>query len=300
MHKPVLLKEVINFLNIKDDGIYVDCTLGHGGHSLEILKRLNGRGKLIGIERDESALKIAKDRLKQFSNCYLFHSNYLDLKDLLKTLNISKITGGVLLDLGINSMQLDDPSRGFSIKNDAPLDMRMDQNQTLTAYKIVNSYKENELADIIYKYGEERYSRKIARLVAQKRDKNGPLKTTSDLANLVLHCYPRNKHFKTHPATRTFQALRIEVNKELENIEKFLCFIPELLLPPCRLTVISFHSLEDRITKNFLKNNSNFKILTKKPVVPSESETEINPRARSAKLRAAERIQSEEVSKFLQ
>lgn len=287
MHKPVLLEEVINFLNVKD-GIYVDCTLGLGGHSEKILQILNGRGKLIGLERDEAALEIAKGRLKDFSNCYLFHANFLELNDVLKSLNIDKITGGVLLDLGVSSIQLDNPDRGFSFKNNASLDMRMDKNESLTAFKVVNNYRENELADLIYKYGEERYSRKIARLIVETRSKIGSIKTTNELASLVLKCYPK-RYFKTHPATRTFQALRIEVNKELESLDKFLCFIPELLLPNSRLCVISFHSLEDRIVKNFLKNNDKFNVLTKKPIVPSQDEIEKNIRARSAKLRAAEK-----------
>ena len=234
MHKPVLINEVIDFLDIKPGNIYIDCTLGLGGHSLEILKRLNGTGKLIGIELDETALEIAKEKLKHFDNCYLVHSSFLDLPDILKNQKIDKISGGVLLDLGVNSIHLDNSERGFSFKNDALLDMRMDKRQSLTAYKVINTYKESELADIIYKYGEERYSRKIARLITQNKAKNGPLKTTGELANLVLNCYryaKNKKWFKTHPATKIFQALRIEVNKELENLDKFLCFIPELLLP---------------------------------------------------------------------
>ncbi len=296
MHKPVLLDETISFLNIKPGLIYVDCTLGAGGHSLEILKRLNGNGILIGIDQDKSTLELAKQRLKDFSNCYLFHANFTELKTILAKLKISKITGGVLLDLGISSMQLDDSERGFSFKSDSILDMRMDKSQQLTAQAIVNKYKEEELANVIYKYGEERYSRRIARSIIQNRIKNGPVKTTLELANIVLNCYPKGKFFKIHPATRTFQAIRIEVNKELEKLEQFLCFIEELLLPPSRLTIISFHSLEDRITKHFLKNNSAFKVLTKKPVIPSDIEIKENPRSRSAKLRAAERIYSEKTS----
>lgn len=296
MHLPVLLNEVIDFLHVTPGKIYVDCTLGLGGHSAEILKRLNGDGLLIGIEQDESAFQIAKERLKELNlkNYYLFNSNFLELKDILKSLKLEKITGGVLLDLGVNSTQLDNPLSGFSIKSDGPLDMRMDKKQSLTANTVVNKYKETELADIIFKYGEERYARKIARFIMQKR----PLKSTKELANVVLSCYPKDKWFKVHPATRTFQAIRIEVNKELENLQNFLCFIPELLLPPSRLTIISFHSLEDRITKNFLKNNREFKILTKKPIIPSLEEIDKNPRARSAKLRVAEKKENEIISQF--
>jgi len=290
LHKPVLLNEVIEFLNIQKDKIYVDCTLGCGGHSIEILKQLGENGKLIGLEKDEIVLNIAKERLKGYKNCYLFHSDFTELREVLKSINIEKITGGVLLDLGVNSLQLDDPKRGFSFKASASLDMRMDKSQGLTAEKVINSYSEVELADIIYKYGEERYSRRIARKIIEIRQRQGKIKDTVELARLVLSCYPKGKFYKIHPATRTFQALRIEVNKELENLEQFFCFIQEPLLPESRLTVISFHSLEDRITKNFLKFNKSFKILTKKPVIPSENEMRDNPRARSAKLRAAEKI----------
>ncbi len=292
MHKPVLLNEAIDLLNINQNNVYVDCTLGLGGHSLEILNRLNGTGKLIGIEQDEAILSITREKLKKFENCYLFHANFLELPQILQTLKIDKISGGVLLDLGVNSIHFDTPERGFGFKSTGPLDMRMDKRQTLTAHKIINTYKEHELADIIYKFGEDRNSRKIAKAIIHNRAKQ-PINTTEELANIIFNCYryiTNRSYFKTHPATKTFQALRIEVNKELENIEKIFRFIPELLLPHSRLTVISFHSLEDRITKNFLKNNREFKILTKKPIIPSSNEIKSNPRSRSAKLRAAEKI----------
>ena len=292
MHKPVLLNEAINLLNVNQNNVYVDCTLGLGGHSFEILSKLNGKGKLIGIEQDESILKIARENLKEFKNCYLFHASFLELPQILQTLKIDKISGGVILDLGVNSIHFDTPERGFSFKFDGPLDMRMDNRQSLTAYKIINSYIEPKLADTIYKFGEERLSRKIAKAIIQNRAKN-PIKTTLELANIILSCYrytTNKSYFKIHPATKTFQALRIEVNKELENLERFFCFIPELLLPYSRLIVISFHSLEDRLTKNFLRNNRGFNILTKKPITSSSSEIKSNPRARSAKLRAAEKI----------
>lgn len=290
MHKPVLLDEVLNFLDIQKEKIYVDCTVGAGGHSLEILKRLNGNGILIGIEKDEDALKIAKEKLKEFNNCYLFHTNFLELRTILSKLKIKDISGGVLLDLGVSSMQLDCPERGFSFQSQGPLDMRMDTRESFTAFNIINSYREDELAEIIFKYGEERLSRKIAKNIVLQRQKGSIPRTTLELAKLILNCYPKNKWFKTHPATKTFQAIRIEVNKELETLEKFLCFIPELLTSQGRLIVISFHSLEDRITKHFLKTSKEFKILTKKPLVASRDEIKDNPRARSAKLRAAEKI----------
>ena len=285
-HLPVLLKESLEYLNIQKGKIYVDCTLGTGGHSLEILKFLNGSGMLIGIEQDPLIFEKAKDKLSNLKNCYLFNKNFLEIKDILNELKIEKITGGVLLDLGINSLQINDPKRGFSFQHEGPLDMRMNPNENLTAYELINHYKENDLADIIFKYGEERLSRRIARTIVNNR----PIKTTKELASLIARCYPKLGHFRIHPATRTFQAIRIEVNKELEKLEQFLRIIQELILPEGRLTVISFHSLEDRIVKFFLKGNEEFKILTKKPIQPSFEETKSNPRARSAKLRAAEKI----------
>ncbi len=290
MHVPVLPEEINSFLNIRANLVYVDCTLGMGGHSLNIAQALDNSGLLVGLDWDEDILKIAKERLSIFKNCYLFHSNYTELKEVLNELHITKITGGLLLDLGVNSLHLDMASRGFSFQNDAQLDMRMDKTQSPTAYKIINTYREDELANMIFKYGEDRYSRKIAKSVIYTRKKTGPIKSTKELANLILGCYPKGRYFKTHPATRTFQALRIEVNKELENLERFLCFIPELLSPGARLCVISFHSLEDRIIKIFLRNNKDFKTLTKKPIIPSYGEVKTNPRARSAKLRVAEKL----------
>ena len=289
MHKPVLLDEVISFLNIQKDKIYVDCTLGFAGHSLEILKKLDGTGILIGIEKDKDTLEFAKENLKDFSNIKLFNSNFLDLKNILKSLNIEKITGGVLLDLGINSYQLSDSKRGFSFNSNGPLDMRMDTTQKLDAEYVVNKYSERELSDLIFNYGEERYSRAIARRIIYERTRNGPIKTTEALAKIIYQCYPKSRTLKISPATRTFQAIRIEVNQELENLKEFLCFIPELLEVDSRLTVISFHSLEDRIVKNKFKENETFQILTKKPITPLRNEILNNKRARSGKLRVAKK-----------
>ena len=290
MHKPVLLNEVINYLNLREDLIYVDCTAGLGGHSYEILEKLNGKAKLILIDQDKTALDLSKERLKDYKNCYFFHSNFIHLREILNTLNIKEITGGVLLDLGVSSLQLDSIERGFSFKNGNKLDMRMDQSQEIDAYYVINHYNKEKLAKLIYEYGEERYSRRIADFICETRSKSGPIKTAEELSNLILKCYPKNKYFKIHPATRTFQAIRIEVNRELESLNKFLCFIPELLSEGSRLTVISFHSLEDRITKHFLKSRKDLKILTKKPVIASDIEIKDNNRARSAKLRAAEKV----------
>ena len=300
MHKPVLLKESLEFLDIKPGLTYVDCTLGLGGHSLEILKKLNGTGKLICLEHDEEIFKVSKDKLQQFNNCHLYNVSFIELPSILKELQINKIDGGILLDLGINSIHLDNAERGFSFRQDGPLDMRMDKRQPLSAYEVVNDYKEFELADIIYQFGEDRLSRKIAKAISYHKDNHGAIKTTSELANIILKCYhnlTNKKYFKIHPATRTFQAIRIEVNKELGNLKQIVCIIPELLLPGCRLSVISFHSLEDRITKNFLKDRSNFKTLTKKPITPSSGELKDNQRSRSAKLRAAEKLQNEIILK---
>jgi len=290
MHVPVLLNEVIEGLSIKEDGIYVDCTLGLGGHSKEILKRLSDKGLLIGIDQDEEILKQAKDNLKDFKNVLFFNENYTALPEILKKSGIEKITGGVLLDLGVNSLHFDIKERGFSFQNEAPLDMRMDNRSEFTAYDIINHYREEEIADIIYKYGEERFSRRIARKIVEARKRTKSIKTTTELSNIVLSCYPKSKWFKTHPATKTFQALRIEVNKELEVLDKFLRFIPELLCEKVRLSVISFHSLEDRIVKNFFKGCEEFKIITKKPITPTEDEMRDNPRSRSSKLRVAEKL----------
>lgn len=290
MHTPVLLNEVIESLNIQEDSIYVDCTLGLGGHSREILKRLSNKGLLIGIDQDEEILNQAKDNLKDFKNVLFFNENYTSLPEILKKAGIEKITGGVLLDLGVNSLHLDKKERGFSFQSDSPLDMRMDNKSDFSAFEVVNHYKEEELADIIYKYGEERFSRRIARKIVEARKKAKSIKTTLELSNIILSCYPKSKWFKTHPATKTFQAIRIEVNRELEVLDKFLRFIPELLYKKGRLSVISFHSLEDRIVKNFLKGCPEFQIITKKPITPSENEMRDNPRSRSSKLRIAEKI----------
>lgn len=288
-HIPVLLNEVLENLDIKEDAIYVDCTLGLGGHSKEILKRLSSKGKLIGLEQDINALEIAKKNLQEYTNCYLFNTNFINLPNVLKELKIEKITGGVLLDLGVSSLQFDSPERGFSFQNNGPLDMKMDENGEIDAYYVVNKYKENDLADVIYKYGEDRLSRRIAKSIVENRLKK-PINTTLELANIILKCYPKGKWFKTHPATKTFQALRIEVNKELEVLDKFLCFIPELLGTQSRLSVISFHSLEDRIVKIFFKSHEGLRKITKKPITPSEDEIKSNPRSRSSKLRVAEKI----------
>lgn len=286
IHKSVFLAEAVDYLNIEKGKIYVDCTVGLGGHSEKILEKLSGNGLLIGFEQDVHAFNLAKQRLERFNNFKLFNTNFIEIKNVLQSLNIQKVNGGILADFGISSLQIDSPERGFSFQQDGPLDMRMDSSQELSADYVINCFKEKDLADIIYKFGEERNSRKIAKSIISRR----PLKSTKELSNAILRCYPKSMRFKVHPATKTFQALRIFVNSELDNIEKFLCFTTELLEPHARLSIISFHSLEDRLVKLHLKNKSHFRPLTKKPTMVSLNELKANPRSRSAKLRVAERI----------
>lgn len=244
-HIPVLLKECIEGLNIKKDGIYVDGTLGGAGHSKEICKLLSDKGLLIGIDRDIEAIKYAKEKIKQYNNVEFINDNYNNMKKILESLGIEKVEG-ILLDLGVSSYQIDETSRGFSYINNAPLDMRMNQTQSLTAEHIVNTYKEENLAKIIYEYGEERFSRQIARRICEERKKK-PITTTAELADIIKKVVPYNK--QGHPAKRTFQAIRIEVNNEIEPLYKAIEDAIDCLKIGGRLCVITFHSLEDRIVK---------------------------------------------------
>ncbi len=288
MHIPVLLVESTEFLLGNGGRLYVDCTLGLGGHTKRILEK-NSRAYVIGIDRDESAIELAKENLKEFEGRFsIYKANFKDLDIVLREEGVEKVDG-FLFDLGVSMYQLKS-ERGFSFQIDAPLDMRMDREQKLTAYKVVNEYPERELARILWEYGEEKLSRKIARAIVQRR-KEKPIETTKELAQLVASVFPpRLRHGRIHPATRTFQAIRIEVNKELENLESALEKTVKHLNPKGRLVVISFHSLEDRIVKNFFRRHAEkFLLLTKKPVTPSEEEIRMNPAARSAKLRAGER-----------
>ncbi len=284
IHIPVLLKEAIKYLDVKEKGIYVDATLGFGGHSKEILKRAK-KGLLIGIEWDESALKEAKVNLEKFKNKKLILENFVNLKKILKKLKIEEIDG-ILFDLGVNLAQLQDSKRGFSFQKEGPLDMRMTEDLDLTASEIVNKWPEKELIRI-FKENNERFARKIARKIVREREKK-PILTTLELANIVKSCYRKRR--KIHPATLVFQALRIEVNKELENLKLVLPQAVDSLKKGGRLVVISFHSGEDRIVKTFIKEEKRLINLTKKPIVPTPLEIRKNPRARSAKLRAAEKI----------
>lgn len=306
VHKSVLLNETIEGLNIKPEGTYVDGTLGGGGHSFEILTRLNDLGRLIGIDQDEAAVAAAGERLKNFSNATIVRNNYCNMEQELSRLGIERVDG-ILLDLGVSSYQLDTPERGFSYMADAPLDMRMDRRCEITAADIVNTYSQSELATMIRMYGEEKFANNIAKHIVAERSKK-PIQTTSELVEVIKASIPM-KVQKTmgHPAKQTFQAIRIELNKELKVLTDSLDGMIKRLNPGGRICIITFHSLEDRIVKNVFKMNENpctcpndfpvcvcgkeslGTVITRKPIVPSEQEMEENSRSRSAKLRIFER-----------
>jgi len=293
-HVPVLLKEAIDFLNVRRGGTYIDATVGLGGHSYEIAKRLGAPGHLIGLDKDPAALEIAGSRLRasgsseaDWPSIELRQASFASLAEAR-----SPIADGLLADIGVSSLQLDDAARGFSFQADGPLDMRMDPHSERTAEQVVNHLDERELADVIYEFGEERRSRRIARAIVRSR----PIRSTAHLADVIsAAARPMNsEQRRIHPATRTFQALRIFVNRELEDLQALLKAAPRILKPGGRVVVISFHSLEDRIVKDAFREGAikykYFRVLTKKPVTASEEESDRNPRARSAKLRAAEKI----------
>lgn len=304
-HKPVLLEETINGLNIKPNGIYVDGTLGGAGHSKEILKQLSSKGLLVGIDRDEEALKAAKENLKEFENVKYIHGNHDEITEILESLDIKEVDG-ILLDLGVSSYQLDERNRGFSYLGNNELDMRMDKTQPLTAKKVVNTYSEEELANIIYEYGEERFSRQIARKICEYR-KNKEIETTEELVNIIEKSMPAFAKKDGHPAKRTFQAIRIEVNDEIKPLYNTVRNCIKLLKPGGRLCIITFHSLEDRAVKNAYIDAqgkctcpkdlpycvcgaiSEGKIINKKPIIATEKEQEENSRSKSAKLRIFEK-----------
>lgn len=300
MHKSVLLIESINGLNIKPDGTYIDCTLGYAGHSGEILKRLETEGFLFAFDQDEEAVNFSYDKLSKIGNNFkIFHTNFRNIKEC-----ITDKVDGILFDLGVSSPQLDDASRGFSFHKDAPLDMRMDKRQELDAYKVVNTYPLEKLIDILYIYGEEVNAKSIAKGIISNR----PINTTLELADVIKENVPISYRKKSNPCRKTFQAIRIEVNSELSILEKSLLDAFSLLKPNGRMCVITFHSLEDRIVKNVFKklcsddiNSKNLpvvplemrakaKLITKKPIIPSGSELELNNRSRSAKLRIIEKL----------
>ena len=306
-HKSVLLQECIEGLNIKENGIYVDGTLGGAGHSSEILKKLSSKGKLIGIDRDEEALKAAKERLKEYENVVYLHGNHDDIKELLKSIQIDKVDG-ILLDLGVSSYQLDERARGFSYMGEATLDMRMDKTQELTAKDVVNDYTEEKLSRIIEEYGEEKFAKNIARNIVKDRQIS-PIETTMQLVDIIRKSIPISKQKDGHPAKRTFQAIRIEVNNEIEPLKETIRNCIECLKPEGRLCVITFHSLEDRAVKQAYSDaegkctcpkdlpycvcgyRSEGKIINKKPIVASKEEQEENSRSKSAKLRIFEKAQ---------
>lgn len=306
-HVSVLLNECIENLNIKPDGIYVDGTMGGAGHSLEIVKKLSEKGMLIGIDRDEEALAVAKERLKEFNNVKYVHDNHDNIDEIIKNLNIKGVDG-ILLDLGVSSYQIDEKTRGFTYMDDGPLDMRMDKSQKLTAEYIVNNYKEQDLARIIFEYGEEKFSRKIARNICEYR-KNKKIETTGELVKIIEKSIPgKFREKNSHPAKRTFQAIRIEVNNEIEPLYNTIKNSITALNSKGRLCVITFHSLEDRMVKKayvdaegkctcpkdlpycVCGNVSLGKIITKKLILPTEKEMQENSRSRSAKLRVFEKI----------
>ncbi|PYS38620.1 MAG: 16S rRNA (cytosine(1402)-N(4))-methyltransferase [Acidobacteria bacterium] len=285
-HIPVLLDEVIQFLNPKPGGRFIDATLGGGGHTRAILERTAPDGIVLGIDQDESALSSAKAMLESFGSRVAFvHSNFRALRTIAEESGFMECDG-VLADLGISSMMVDDPTRGFSFMHEGPLDMRMDRTQRLTAADLLNTYSEKEIADIIYTYGEERRSRPIARSIVRLR----PLQRTTDLVRAIERVSGRPRYGQIHPATRTFQALRIYVNDELKSLEEFLDSSMIVVRSGGRVVVITFHSLEDRIVKQqFRASRVSGRVMTKKVVRPSDEEVRRNPRARSAKLRAWER-----------
>lgn len=305
-HISVLLNDTIDSLNIKPDGVYVDCTLGGGGHSIEILKRLSPQGRLIGIDQDKDALKAASEKLKEFNNVTYVHNNFYNIDDILEELNLAEVDG-ITMDLGVSSYQLDEASRGFSYMSEAPLDMRMDRSKSFSAYDVVNSYSEQELFKVIIEYGEDSFARNIARSIVKKRE-DKPIETTRELVEIIDKAIPNKFKKNGHPAKKTFQAIRIEVNKELDILDKAINDSVNRLKKGGRLSIITFHSLEDRIVKNKFKLLQNpctcppdfpvcvcgkkpvIKIITRKPIEPSEEEKKENSRSKSAKLRVCEKI----------
>lgn len=305
-HIPVILKETIEGLNVRADGIYVDGTLGGAGHSNEICKKLNESGTLIGIDQDEEALAFSRKVLEKFGNkVHVVHDNYKNVKKILETLEIEKVDG-ILLDIGVSSYQIDNGERGFSYMKDAPLDMRMDRSKGITAFDVVNTYSEGDITNILYKYGEESYAKKIAQRIIERRSEK-QIETTFELVEIIESAVPGKYKKEGHVAKKTFQAIRIEVNKELEVLENTIDDMIELLKPGGRLCIITFHSLEDRIVKEKFKEAENpcicprdfpmcmcgrkpkGKVITRKPIIASSEEMTGNSRARSAKLRVFEK-----------
>ena len=300
-HIPVLTQEILNYLNLKKGGVYIDCTLGGGGHSKTILENIYPQGSLIGIDQDIEAIETAKEELKSYTdNIKLVKGNFKNLEGILTDLKI-KTVSGIIFDFGVSFHQIKKKERGFSFKEESHLDMRMDLTQEFNADILLNNYSEKDLAEIFEKYGEERFSKRIARLIITERKKKA-ITTTKQLSDLVIRSLPKTKKrhtWRIHPATRVFQAIRIEVNQELKALEKGLNQAIRVLEDKGRICVISYHSLEDRIVKHLFKEveregkdqgDYGLKIITKKPIRPSSEEIRENPKARSAKLRVAEKI----------
>ncbi len=302
-HIPVMVPEVLKYLKVSAVGRYIDCTLGEGGHTKSILEASNPGGEVLGIDADHEAIEVSKNRLERYGERFIFeNSNFKNIKKIAMKSNFVPCHG-ILFDLGVSSLQLDKESRGFSFRRKAPLDMRFSINQTLTAEEVLNTFSESEISDILYQYGEERQSRKIARLIVENR----PLSNADQLSNLIKKNI-KQTNYKINPSTKTFQALRIYINEELNSLTQALEQSLEILEVGGRMAVISYHSLEDRIVKNYFKKESKYcicppnipecdcghipklKVITKKPVSPSQSEIDANKRSRSAKLRVIERI----------
>ncbi|WBW95357.1 16S rRNA (cytosine(1402)-N(4))-methyltransferase RsmH [Oceanirhabdus sp. W0125-5] len=306
-HTSVLLEECIEALDIKESGTYVDCTMGGAGHSKEIIKKLSKEGKLIGIDQDMDAIKTATERLKEYDNKIIVHDNFYNIDYILEKIHVPKVDG-ILMDLGVSSYQLDTAERGFSYMREAKLDMRMDREAELSAYEVVNEYDEEELTRIFKEYGEERFARRIARRIGEKRSEK-PIETTMELVNIIEAAIPNKTKVRgSHPAKRTFQAIRIEVNSELSILNKAIEDSVARLNKGGRLAIITFHSLEDRIVKHKFKelatgctcprdfpicvcgNEPKVKLVTRKPIEATEFELEHNTRSRSAKLRVIEKV----------
>lgn len=305
-HIPILLSEIISCLSIKPGGTYVDCTIGGAGHSFEIAKKLNDEGLLIGIDKDLDAIKASKEKLKIFKNATFVNDDFKNLKDILTELNIKHIDG-CLIDLGVSSYQLDSAERGFSFRFDSPLDMRMNQNQKLSAYDVVNKYPAEKLIFILKEYGEEKFASSIVKNIIRARE-TLPIKTTKDLCAIIEKSFPIKLVKTSNVYQKTFQAIRIEVNGELEKLRDILEYIISVLKPGGRLCVLSFHSLEDRIVKNVFKDYSincicppdfpicvcghkaSIKLINSKPIIAGEIEQKNNPRSQCAKLRVAEKL----------
>ncbi len=297
-HSPVMSSEVLYWLLGDGRKIFLDCTVGYSGHAEKLLEGSGPDGRLVGLDRDRSAIEASRQRLSRFgARAILIHGHFMELKQHLSAQGLAQVDG-IVFDLGVSSPQLDEPARGFSFQQDGPLDMRMDQSIGGTAADLINRWPEVQLADAIFQFGEERFSRRIARAIVRARERH-PLGTTKELVSVIEGAVPANyRHGRLHCATRTFQALRISVNQELDCLEPALCDAADVLSPGGRLCVISFHSLEDRIVKHTFralsgKEDPALVVLTKKPQVSTSEESDRNPRSRSAKLRAAQRVSKE-------